>query len=171
MSASTNVREHGTRALQTAFGAERTGSSADDGMFLTAHSRTAGGDLYAPVVPRFSGFDWLVIVQRPLQRVLAPVEPLADLGDEVASWPFLLGTGLVAISGLVITVAVVGCLVFSRRWTEDIAAIAAFAQGVAKGEPFGRPSSLHSREFVELEGAVYQLYHRLVMVLRRARTR
>ena len=164
-----NVREHGSPALQGAFGAERSGSSAGDSVFLTAHARTAGADLYAPVVPRFNGFDWLVIIQRPLRGVLGPLGPLADLAAEVTSWPSLLGIGLGVVSILVVTAALVVCLVFSRHWAADLAAITAFAQGVAKGEPGNRPSSLHGRDFAELDDAVYKLYRVLVAVLRKTR--
>ena len=169
MSDSTNVREHGSPALQGVFGAERSGSSADDGKFLTAYARTAGGEFYAPVTPRFSGFDWLVIIQRPLQAVLAPLGPLAGLADEVVTWPWVLGAGLAAISGLIVTIMLLGCLAYSRRWAADIAAIAAFAQGVATGVRVSRPSSLHASEFVELDDAVHQLYRMFVAVLRKTR--
>ena len=169
MSASTNVREHGSPALQGAFGAERSGSSTDGGMFLTAHARTAGGTFYAPVTPRFPGFDWVVIIQRPLQTVLAPLGALAGLADEVDTWPWVLGAGLAVVSGLIVAVMLVGCLALSRRWAADIAAIAAFAQGVATGVRVPRPSSLHASEFVELDDAVHQLYRMFVAVLRKTR--
>ena len=169
MSASTNVREHGSPALQGAFGAERSGSSTDGGMFLTAHARTAGGTFYAPVTPRFPGFDWVVIIQRPLQTVLAPLGALAGLADEVVTWPWVLGAGLAVVSGLIVAVMLVGCLALSRRWAADIAAIAAFAQGVATGVRVRRPSSLHASEFVELDDAVHQLYRMFVAVLRKTR--
>ena len=169
MSASTNVREHGSPALQGAFGAERSGSSTDGGMFLTAHARTAGGTFYAPVTPRFPGFDWVVIIQRPLQTVLAPLGALAGLADEVDTWPWVLGAGLAVVSGLIVAVMLVGCLALSRRWAADIAAIAAFAQGVATGVRVRRPSSLHASEFVELDDAVHQLYRMFVAVLRKTR--
>ena len=169
MSESTNVREHGSPALQGAFGAERSGSSTDGGMFLTAHARTAGGTFYAPVTPRFPGFDWVVIIQRPLQTVLAPLGALAGLADEVDTWPWVLGAGLAVVSGLIVAVMLVGCLALSRRWAADIAAIAAFAQGVATGVRVLRPSSLHASEFVELDDAVHQLYRMFVAVLRKTR--
>ena len=169
MSESTNVREHGSPALQGAFGAERSGSSTDGGMFLTAHARTAGGTFYAPVTPRFPGFDWVVIIQRPLQTVLAPLGALAGLADEVDTWPWVLGAGLAVVSGLIVAVMLVGCLALSRRWAADIAAIAAFAQGVATGVRVRRPSSLHASEFVELDDAVHQLYRMFVAVLRKTR--
>ena len=169
MSESTNVREHGSPALQGAFGAERSGSSTDGGMFLTAHARTAGGTFYAPVTPRFPGFDWVVIIQRPLQSVLAPLGALAGLADEVDTWPWVLGAGLAVVSGLIVAVMLVGCLALSRRWAADIAAIAAFAQGVATGVRVRRPSSLHASEFVELDDAVHQLYRMFVAVLRKTR--
>lgn len=169
MSESTNVREHGSSALQGTFGAERSGSSADDGKFLTAHARTAGGEFYAPVTPRFPGFDWLVIMQRPLQGVLAPLDPLAGLADEVDSWPWMLGAVLAVVSVLVVTIMLVGCLTYSGRWAADVDAIAAFAQGVATGERVPRPASLHASEFVELDNAVQQLYRVFVSVLRKSR--
>ena len=169
MSESTNVREHGSPALQGTFGAERSGSSADDGKFLTAHARTAGGEFYAPVTPRFPGFDWLVIIQRPLQSLLSPLDPLESLSEEVVGWPWVLGAGLAVLSGLVVAIMLVGCLTYSRRWTDDAAAIAAFAQGVAHGERVSRPASLHAREFVELDDAVHQLYRMFVAVLRKTR--
>ena len=170
MSESANVREHGAPALQGAFGAERSGSSADDGKFLTAHARTAGSKFYASVIPRFPGFDWLVIIQRPLRSVLAPLGPLAGLADEVAAWPRLLGVGFAVVAGLIVVVALVVCLAFSRRWAADVAAIAAFAQGVANGERAPRPSSLHASEFIELDDAVHHLYRVLVAVLRKSRS-
>ena len=82
MSESTNVREHGSPALQGAFGAERSGSSAGDGMFLTAYARTAGGRLCTGA-PRFPGFGlgWSSSTSAP--GVLAPLGPLAQLSDEV----------------------------------------------------------------------------------------
>ena len=169
MSESTNVREHGSPALQGTFGAERSGSSADDGKFLTAHARTAGGEFYAPVTPRFPGFDWLVIIQRPLQGVLAPLDPLAVLAGEADSWPWMLGAVLAVVSLLVVTIMLVGCLTYSRRWAADVDAIAAFAQGVATGERVPRPASLHASEFVELDNAVQQLYRVFVSVLRKSR--
>ena len=169
MSESTNVREHGSSALQGTFGAERSGSSADDGKFLTAHARTAGGEFYASVTPRFPGFDWLVIMQRPLQGVLAPLDPLAGLADEVDSWPWMLGAVLTVVSVLVFTIMLVGCLTYSGRWAADVDAIAAFAQGVATGERVPRPASLHASEFVELDNAVQQLYRVFVSVLRKSR--
>ena len=169
MSESTNVREHGSPALQGTFGAERSGSSADDGKFLTAHARTAGGEFYASVTPRFPGFDWLVIIQRPLQGVLAPLDPLAVLAGEADSWPWMLGAVLAVVSLLVVTIMLVGCLTYSRRWAADVDAIAAFAQGVATGERVPRPASLHASEFVELDNAVQQLYRVFVSVLRKSR--
>ena len=169
MSESTNVREHGSPALQGTFGAERSGSSADDGKFLTAHARTAGGEFYAPVTPRFPGFDWLVIIQRPLRGVLAPLDPLAVLAGEADSWPWMFGAVLAVVSLLVVTIMLVGCLTYSRRWAADVDAIAAFAQGVATGERVPRPASLHASEFVELDNAVQQLYRVFVSVLRKSR--
>ncbi len=169
MSKLSNVREHGDPALQATFGAERSGSSDGGAVFLTAHARTAGADLYSSVVPRFTGFDWLVIIQRPLRGVLAPLKPLATLAGEVTSWPSLLGTGLAVVSVFVVATALVMCLVLSRRWTTDIAAITAFVQGVARGEPSNRPSTLHARDFAELDDAVHKLYRVLVAVLRKTR--
>ena len=169
MSELSNVREHGDPALQAAFGAERSGFSAGDAVFLTAHARTAGTDFYGSVVPRFNGFDWVVIIQRPLRGVLAPLRPLAGVTGEMTSWPSLLGAGLAVASIFVVAVALVMCLVFSRRWAADIAAITAFAQDVARGRPSTRPSTLHTREFAELDEAVHKLYRLLVAVLRKTR--
>ena len=94
---------------------------------------------------------------------------LAALADEVDTWPWVLGAGLAVVSGLIVAVMLVGCLALSRRWAADIAAIAAFAQGVATGVRVPRPSSLHASEFVELDDAVHQLYRMFVAVLRKTR--
>ena len=169
MNDSTNVRERGSPALQLAFGAEREGSSVEGGAFLTAYSRSAAGSFYESVIPRFPGFDWVVIFQRPLPSVLASLGPLEGLSEDVAAWPWALAAGLAVISGVVVFVALFGCLALSRRWADDLARVSAFARGVASGERVTRPSVLHATELVELDDAVHHLHRTLLAVVRKAR--
>ena len=170
MSESANVRAHGTPAQRLAYGSDRIGFNAEDPVYLTAHARTGGPSVYGRLVPRFEGFGWLVIVQRPVESVLAPLGPLntvmASLQNSVVVLSSVYAAGLVLACALTILVGVV----LARRVSGDAEAIAGFAVAVTDGEPVGRPTSLRSKELVDLEAAVYRIYRHLVEVWRRQRT-
>ena len=153
---------------QSAFGAERSAFSVSDG-FLTAHARTAGADLYTSVVPRFRGFDWIVILQRPLDSVLAPVAELPSTAVALSGASFRLVVSLASVVVLAVLVAFVVPAIVFRRWVHDVEAITAFVRGVIEGETVRRPASLRVKELADLEASVYQLYRALAAALRRMR--
>ena len=169
MSKAANVRVHGTPGEQLAFGAERSAFSVSEG-FLTAHARTEGGDLYTSVVPRFRGFDWIVIFQRPIDSVLAPLADLPTTAAALSDASSRLVVSLASVVVLAVLVAFFVPAVLFRRWSHDVEAMTAFVQGVIKGETVRRPVSPRVKELAELEASVYQLYRALVAALRRMRT-
>ena len=168
MSELANVRVHGNPGEQSAFGAERSAFSVSDG-FLTAHARTAGADLYTSVVPRFRGFDWIIILQRPLDSVLAPVANLPSTAVALSGASFRLVVSLASVVVLAVLVAFVVSAIVFRRWVHDVEAIRAFVRGVIEGETVRRPASLRVKELADLEASVYQLYRALAAALRRMR--
>ena len=168
MSEPANVRVHGTPGEQSAFGAERSAFSASDG-FLTAHARTAGADLYTSVVPRFRGFDWIIILQRPLDSVLAPIADLPATAAALSGASFRLVVSLAAVVVLAVLVAFIVTAVVFRRWVHDVEAMTAYVRGVIEGETVRRPVSPRVKELADLEASVYQLYRALVAALRRMR--
>ena len=163
-----NVRVHGTPGEQSAFGAERSAFSVSDG-FLTAHARTAGADRYTSVVPRFRGFDWIIILQRPLDSVLAPIADLPATAVALSDATFTLVVSLASVVVLVVLVAFIVPAAVFRRWAHDVEAMTAFVRGVIEGETVRRPVSPRVRELADLEASVYQLYRALVAALRRMR--
>ena len=169
MSETANVRVHGTPGEQSAFGAERSAFSVSEG-FLTAHARTEGADLYASVVPRFRGFDWIVIFQRPIDSVLAPVASLPSTAAALTGASSRLVVSLASVVVVAVLVAFFFPAVLFRRWSHDVEAMTAFVRGIIKGETVRRPVSPRVKELAELEAAVYQLYRALVAALRRMRT-
>ena len=168
MSKLANVRVHGTPGEQSAFGAERSAFSVSDG-FLTAHARTAGADLYTSVVPRFRGFDWIIILQRPLDIVLAPVADLPSTAVALSDASFRLVVSLASVVVLAVLVAFVVPAVAFRRWVHDVEAMTAFVRGVIEGNAVRRPVSPRVKELADLEASVYQLYRALAAALHRMR--
>lgn len=125
--------------------------------WLQGHARTGGADTYAPVAPRFSGFEWVVVVRQPAAVIHNRIPALGAIDDTLRGWRRILEIGTVALVLLWAVVAVAVAVRVARRYSKATEAAREFVESVAQGRPAALAEIDRPREIARLYDAVGEL--------------
>ena len=167
MNPEVNLQEQGEPSVRAAFGSERAGFSADD-EWLAGYARTGGRDTYAGVTERFAGFDWIVVLQRPVAGITDAITALVAVEDALRDWRRMLLLILGAAALACILVALVLALATARRLSASVQAIREVAERSASGQAAPPAAIEGPAELARLSDAVNRSSQVLITVLRRS---
>ena len=170
MNPEVDLSEQGVPSVLHAFGGERIGFSTDE-EWITGYARTGGRETYSTVTERFSGFDWIVFLQRPLAGIEEPISALRAIESALDRWRSMLGFGLGAIALVSIFVAVILSAGAARRLSASLQAVRELAERTARGESVAPAAIARPEEMVQVNEAVHRLGLVLTTVLRRSQPR
>ncbi len=170
MNPGTNLREQGDPSVRNAYGAETTGFASDE-QWLTGYARSGGRDTYAASTQRFTGFGWLVILQRPVAGIHEPLSALREIESALRDWRGLLGLSLGLMTLVSMVLATVLATITARRITDSLAGIREMAERTSRGEIAKPPEISRPEEIVQLNEAVHRLCRVFMTVLRKSQPR
>ena len=170
MNENVNIARQDDATLREVFGAERSGF-ASDAQWLTGYSRTGGRDAYTAATQRFGGFDWIVILRRPVAGIHDRLSALREIRDALSDWPLLLGISLGVAALLSVVLAVGLAAANAGRLAASLAAIREMAEHTSRGEPANVPEISRPLEVVRLNDAVQGLSRAFLTVLQDHRSR
>ena len=170
MSSEVDLSEQGAPSVLHAYDGDRIGFSTDE-EWITGYARTGGRETYASVTEWFSGFDWIVILQRPLAGIEEPISALRAIESALERWRSMLGLGLGAVVLLSILVSVVLSAASARRLCASLQAVRELAERTARGESVAPAAIARPEEMVQVNEAVHRLGLVLMTVLRRSEPR
>ena len=165
-----NIQQQGEPSVRAAFGAERVGFATDE-TWLAGFARTGGRDTYAGVAERFTGFDWVVILERPVAGITGAISALAAIEDALRDWRrlLLLAMGAMALVSVLLAVALASGA--ARRLAGSMQAIREMAERSASGQVANAAAIERPVELARLNDAVNRLSQVLMSVLRRSQQR
>lgn len=156
MNADINIQEQGDPSVRASFGGEQTGFSTDRD-WLTGYARTGGREAYASTVSRFAGFDWIVILQKPVSAIHEPIAALRGIENALRDWRLILALALCAMVLLSAVFAVAVSVGAARRYADALEAVGEMAERSARGERVS-PAAIESpEEIVRVNDAVHRL--------------
>ena len=156
MSADVNVQEQGDPSVRASFGGDQAGFSTDE-EWLTGFARTGGRETYTSAVSRFAGFDWVVILQKPISAIHQPIAALRGIEDALRDWRLVLTLALVAMLLLTSVLAIALALTAARRYANALAAVAEMAERSLRGETVSPAAIRSPEEIVRVNDAVHRL--------------
>jgi len=161
-----NYRKSKDASILSAFGNQPNGYAiGKENVMGYAHS--AGAELYKPVVDRFVGFNWVVIVQQPTNTALAPIHGLAgiqsSLTESQQTIVYILGLAIIAV--FIISIIMAGVL--SSGIINPLLELRDHAVEVSKGDT-SRVIKIRSNDEIEdLAKALDRLLTSLLIVVKR----
>ena len=170
MSSEVDVSEQGGESVLAAFAGGPMGFVTDSD-WITGYARTGGRDTYAAVARQFSGFDWIVILQRPLAGIHEPLSALRAIETALDDWRTMLGIGFVATALVSIILAVALSNAVARRLSASLQAVRELAERTARGESVAPAAISRPAELVQVNHAVHRLGRVFMTVLRRSQPR
>ena len=170
MSENVNIAQQDDATLREVFGAERSGFASDE-QWLTGYSRTGGRDAYAAATRRFAGFDWVVVLRRPVAGIHDRLSALREIRDALSDWPLLLGISFGVAALLSVVLAVGLAAANAGRLAASLAAIREMAEHTSRGEPATVPEISRPLEIVHLNDAVQGLSRAFLTVLQSHQSR
>ena len=166
MNESINFRKSSETAIKAVFGAQPSGYVIGERkVFGYAHS--AGAELYKPVVDRFQGFNWVVVVQQPTDVALAAIHGLAGIQSSLARSQqniiYVLGTVFI----LVFVLAIIMAGILSSRIISPLLELREHADAVSKGDTTRKISVSSNDEIQDLAVAFQRLLTSLTIIVQR----
>ena len=143
-------------ALRSAASAEPAGYVVD-GDWLSGYARTGGPDTYASIAARFSGFDWIVILQQPVATIHERIPTLGVIDDALRGWRGMLAVGTAAVMLLCAGLALALAVGTARRYLDAMEAVRKLAESAARGISAGPTEIERPREIARLYDAVKEL--------------
>ena len=165
-----DLQAQGEPSVRAAFSAERAGFATDE-EWLAGYARTGGRDTYAGVTERFAGFDWVVILQRPIAGITDAITALTTIEEALRDWRLMLLVVLGAMALASILVALAFAFSAARRLSASMQAIREMAERSASGQPATPATIERPVELARLNDAVNRLSQVLITVLRRSQHR
>ena len=141
-----------------------------DREWITGFSHSGGRTTFAAVTKRFSGFDWVILLQRPASTVLNPLGALRAIESSLNDSRLYFTLGLGAAALVVIFFSFFHSSVIARRLGASLAAVRDMAERSARGEQVPPPTIEHPEEMVRVSESVHRLGQVLLAVLGRNRT-
>ena len=156
MNPEVNFQAEAPVLMRTAFGSERAGLATDEA-WLSGYARTGAQDTYAAVSPTFSGFDWLAVLQRPVDGVLESITTLHTIENALREWRMMLPIvlGVVFLVSLLLTAGLIGDDL--RRLAASIHALREMAERSVQGKPVEPATIERPEELVRLNRAIHRL--------------
>ena len=151
-----NLYEQGEPFVRAAFGSEREGFAVGQD-WLMGYARSGGHDTYASITGRFSGFDWVIILQKPMARIHQPISALRAIDDALRDWRRAPALAIGAMVLLSATFAVALALGAARRYAVSLQAIREQAEHMAQGENVLPAVIEHPEEIARVNDAVRHL--------------
>ena len=170
MNPEVDLSEQGEGSVLAAFAGGAMGFATDSD-WITGYARTGGRDTYAAVTRQFPGFDWIVILQRPLAGIHEPLSALRAIETALDDWRTMLGTGFVATALVSIILAVALSNAAARRLSASLQAVRELAERTARGESVAPAAISRPAELVFVNHAVHRLSRVFMTVLRRSQPR
>ena len=152
-------------SLRSAAGAEPSGFVVD-GDWLSGYARTGGPDTYASIAARFSGFDWIVILQQPVAAIHERIPALGVIDDTLRGWRRMLAVGTAAAVLLCAATALALAAGTARRYSDAVAAVRKLAESAARGITASPTEIERPREIARLYDAVKELSRVYLSTLR-----
>ena len=165
-----NLYEGGEPSVRAAFGSEHEGFVVDQD-WLTSYARSGGHDTYASIDGRFSGFDWVIILQKPMVGIYESLSALRAIDDALRDWRQALAVAIGAMVLLSAIFAVALALGAARRYAASLQAIRELAENTAKGKNVVPPVIEHPEEIARVNDAVRHLGQVFTKVLKRSQSR
>lgn len=156
MNGDVNVQEQGEPSVQASFDGEQAGFSTDR-EWLTGFARTGGRETYASTVNRFAGFDWIVVLQKPLAAVHEPITALRGIEDALRDWRLILALALGGMALLSSVLAISLAVGAARRYATALGAVTEMAERSAQGERVSPAVIRNPEEIVRVNDAVHRL--------------
>ena len=162
-----NLSEQGEPAVREAFGSERDGFATDE-EWIAGYARSGGRDTYAAATKRFGGFNWLIILQRPMSGIHEPISALRAIEDAMRDWRRLLAFSLGAMALASIILALFLAAAGARRLAASLDSVRELAERTARGESVGPAAITRPEEIVQVNEAVHRLSRVFMTVLKRS---
>ena len=125
--------------------------------WLIGHARTGRPDTYAPIAARFSGFDWVVVVQQPVATVYRRIPALDVIDDTLRNWQGMLAIGTVSLVLCWIATTFAFAVGTARRYSDAIKTARELAESAEQGKTVSVAEIEHPREIAQLYDAVKEL--------------
>ena len=151
-----NLRDRGEESVLAAFGAERGGFALDD-VWLLGYARSGGREAYSSVVSRFSGFDWVILLQVPAAQVHEPLAILHSIDDALGEWRNLLALSMAGVALMSAILAIALAATAARRLTASLRFIGEVAVRAARGESVPSATIERPEEIARLNEQILQL--------------
>ena len=159
---------NGASARTAALSVDPSGFVAD-AEWITGYAHSGGRTTYAAVTKRFSGFNWIVLLQRPVSTVLNPLGALRAIESSLNDSRLYFTFGLGAAALVVIFFSFFHSSIVARRLGASLAAVRDMAERSARGEQVPPPPIEHPEEMVRTSESVHRLGRVLFAVLGRHR--
>ena len=133
MNSDVNFRKSKEPSIKNALGGDASGYVIGEQSVLGfAHS--AGAELYSETVDRFSGFNWVVLVQQPTSVALAPIQGLTAVQNRLAESQknILLILAIVTVVIFILAIIVAGLL--AKGITVPLLQLSEHADAISKGD-------------------------------------
>ncbi len=133
MTSEVNFRKSKDASIRAALGGEPSGYVIGDESVL-GFGHSAGAELYGETVERFSGFNWVVIVQQPTNVALAPLQGLTVVQEHLSQSQnqILLILAIVTVIIFILAVFVAGIL--AKGITVPLLRLSEHADAISKGD-------------------------------------
>ena len=166
MNTAVNFRKSNDASIQSAFGNRRNGYVIGAQKVL-GYSQSAGAELYKPVVDRFRGFNWVVLVQQSTSVALAPIRGLTGIQSNLAKSKqtvvYVLGTVIV----IVFILAIIMAGILSSGIIKPLLVLRDHADAISKGDT-SRVIKIQSNDEIEdVATALDRLLTSLSIVIKR----
>ena len=160
-----NVRTEGNKSVREAFSSERSGVTRDED-WITAYTRTGGRQAYAESASRFAGFDWIVILQRPVSKIREQLLELYEIESTIEDSYQMIEIGL-AVGFVIVLVTSIGFGTGSAgRIAKSLERIREMAERSLRGEHTTVTEVVGVREFTELNESIEKLSRGFVIMRR-----
>ena len=169
MASEVNFRKSKDPSIQAALGSEVSGYVIGDQSVL-GYGHSAGAELYAEVVERFAGFNWVVIVQQPTEVALSPLQGLTVVQDRLAQSQkqILLILAIVTVVIFILAILVAGIL--ARGITVPLLQLSEHADAISKGD-MSRTIDINSDDEIgDVADSLKRLMTSLSIILNRYKT-
>lgn len=133
MNSDVNFRKSKEPSIKNALGGDASGYVIGEQSVLGfAHS--AGAELYSETVDRFSGFNWVVLVQQPTSVALAPIQGLTAVQNRLAESQKNILLILAIVTVVIFILAIIVAGVLAKGITVPLLQLSEHADAISKGD-------------------------------------
>lgn len=133
MNADVNFRKSKDPSIRTALGGQSNGYVIGETNVL-GFANSAGAELYGETVERFSGFDWVVIVQQPTAVALSPLRGLAVVQEQLSESQKQIFLILAIVTTVIFVLSVFVAGILAKGITVPLLQLSEHADAISKGD-------------------------------------